>query len=112
MSGIEVDTANGLPPEEYKVWYNRVSYPIIHNVMNPPKDILQPANQEEEEFVLVDMDDIETQMENLQCEVNGEAAHDELRQDVVGESRWAAEDLVPSTQLAVEESKRCTTQKK
>ncbi|ERN12413.1 hypothetical protein AMTR_s00025p00129710 [Amborella trichopoda] len=48
---IEVDTANGLALEEYKAWYNRVSHLIIHNVANPPIDILQPRNQEEEEVV-------------------------------------------------------------
>ncbi|ERN18127.1 hypothetical protein AMTR_s00054p00045760 [Amborella trichopoda] len=48
---IEVDTANGLPFEEYKARCNRVSHPIIHNVSNPQKDILQPQDQEEEEVV-------------------------------------------------------------
>ncbi|ERN04696.1 hypothetical protein AMTR_s00076p00165800 [Amborella trichopoda] len=35
----------------YKAWYNRVSHPLIHNITNPPKDILQLVNQEEEEVV-------------------------------------------------------------
>ncbi|ERN19546.1 hypothetical protein AMTR_s00062p00072500 [Amborella trichopoda] len=43
------------PPDmvgkEYKTWYSRVSHPIIHNVANPPIDILQPRYQEEEEVV-------------------------------------------------------------
>ncbi|ERM98023.1 hypothetical protein AMTR_s00120p00057920 [Amborella trichopoda] len=49
MTDIEVDIANGLPSEEYKAWYSRVSHLIIHNIANPPIDILQPRNQEEEE---------------------------------------------------------------
>ncbi|ERM96247.1 hypothetical protein AMTR_s00001p00144390 [Amborella trichopoda] len=48
MPDIQIDTDNGLPSEEYKAWYNLVSDPLIHNVANPPKDILQPHNQEEE----------------------------------------------------------------
>ncbi|ERN20558.1 hypothetical protein AMTR_s00070p00025850 [Amborella trichopoda] len=40
-----------LPSEEYKAWHNRVSHPIIHNVANPPIDILQPRDQEVEEVV-------------------------------------------------------------
>ncbi|XP_020528650.1 uncharacterized protein LOC110008035 [Amborella trichopoda] len=51
IADIKVDTTNGLPSEEYKVCYSRVSHPIIHNVSNPPKDILQPQDQEEEEVV-------------------------------------------------------------
>ncbi|ERM99353.1 hypothetical protein AMTR_s00108p00133690 [Amborella trichopoda] len=45
------DTDNGLPSEEYKAWYNLVSQPPIHNIANPPKDILQPPIQEEEDVV-------------------------------------------------------------
>ncbi|ERN07002.1 hypothetical protein AMTR_s00141p00067680 [Amborella trichopoda] len=51
MSDIQQDTDNGLPSEEYKVWYNLASHPLIHNVTNPPKDILQPHIHEEEEVV-------------------------------------------------------------
>ncbi|ERN08284.1 hypothetical protein AMTR_s00156p00021000 [Amborella trichopoda] len=51
MTNIEVNTVNGLASQEYKAWYNRVSHPIIHNVANPPIDILQHHNQEEEEVV-------------------------------------------------------------
>ncbi|ERM96706.1 hypothetical protein AMTR_s00001p00272990 [Amborella trichopoda] len=53
MPDIEEDTVNGLPSEEYKACYNLVSHPIIHNVTNPPKDILQPHNQEEKDVVHV-----------------------------------------------------------
>ncbi|ERN10372.1 hypothetical protein AMTR_s00026p00110350 [Amborella trichopoda] len=52
MLDIQQDTDNGLPSEEYKAWYNLVSHLLIHNVANPPKDILQPYNHEEEEAVL------------------------------------------------------------
>ncbi|ERN09966.1 hypothetical protein AMTR_s00013p00206580 [Amborella trichopoda] len=38
--------------EVYEAWYNLGSHPIIHNVTNPPKDIFQPHNQEEEAVVL------------------------------------------------------------
>ncbi|ERN13996.1 hypothetical protein AMTR_s00021p00179400 [Amborella trichopoda] len=48
MPDIQVDTDNGLPLEEYKALYNLVPHPLIHNVANLPKDILQPHNQEEE----------------------------------------------------------------
>ncbi|ERN14529.1 hypothetical protein AMTR_s00038p00069390 [Amborella trichopoda] len=144
MANIEVDTANGLPSKGYKAWHNLVSHPIIHNVANPLKDILQPHNQEEDvvsavqstavmlvealtlrqkwnakvsnrvnnafetltKFVPVDMDNIEAMMENLQCEINGEGVPEERGHDVVSESSRAAEDLAPSTQLAVEEPKR------
>ncbi|ERM94123.1 hypothetical protein AMTR_s00010p00138560 [Amborella trichopoda] len=51
MSDIQQDTANRLPSEEYKAWYNLVSHPLIHNVANSPKDILQPHIHEEEEVV-------------------------------------------------------------
>ncbi|ERN14479.1 hypothetical protein AMTR_s00174p00039060 [Amborella trichopoda] len=51
MPVIKVDIANGLPSEEYKAWYSRVSHLIIHNVANPRKDILQLVNHEEEEVV-------------------------------------------------------------
>ncbi|ERN07607.1 hypothetical protein AMTR_s00157p00065740 [Amborella trichopoda] len=51
MHDIEEDTVNGLPSEEYKAWYNLVSHPIIHNVTNSPKDILQPHNQEKKDMV-------------------------------------------------------------
>ncbi|ERN10781.1 hypothetical protein AMTR_s00027p00219680 [Amborella trichopoda] len=133
MTDIESDTTNGLPSDEYKVWYNRVSHPIIHNVANPPIDILQPHNQEEEEvvpahepqyimrhrgyedqlFVPVDMEDIGARMEILQREVNDEVVQEEAGQDVVGESnRTAAEVLAPSTQPAVEEPRRHNMRKK
>ncbi|ERN11140.1 hypothetical protein AMTR_s00024p00180210 [Amborella trichopoda] len=52
MPDIQQDTNNGLPSEEYKAWYNLVSHPLIHNVANPPKDILQPHIYEEVEVVL------------------------------------------------------------
>ncbi|ERN00079.1 hypothetical protein AMTR_s00105p00140220 [Amborella trichopoda] len=42
---------NPLVVEEYKTWYNLVSHLLIHNVANPPKDILQPHIHEEEEVV-------------------------------------------------------------
>ncbi|ERN15238.1 hypothetical protein AMTR_s00056p00200810, partial [Amborella trichopoda] len=45
------ETDNVLPLEEYKAWYNLVSHPLVHNVANPPKDILQPHNQKEEDVV-------------------------------------------------------------
>ncbi|ERN15139.1 hypothetical protein AMTR_s00056p00121360, partial [Amborella trichopoda] len=53
MPEIIEDTDNGLPLEEYKVWYNLVSHPLIHNVTNSPKNILQPHIQEEEDAVHV-----------------------------------------------------------
>ncbi|ERN08895.1 hypothetical protein AMTR_s00015p00219940 [Amborella trichopoda] len=53
MPDIQQDTDNGLPLEEYKAWYILVSHPLIHNVANPPKNILQPHIHEEEEVVPV-----------------------------------------------------------
>ncbi|ERN11965.1 hypothetical protein AMTR_s00184p00039900 [Amborella trichopoda] len=53
MADIEVYTVNGLPSYEYKAWDNQVSHLIIYNVTNPPEDILQPQNQEEEEVSVV-----------------------------------------------------------
>ncbi|ERM96776.1 hypothetical protein AMTR_s05214p00004730 [Amborella trichopoda] len=52
MPDIEEDTNNGLPSEEYNAWYNLVFHPIMHNVANLPKDILQPHNKEKEDVVL------------------------------------------------------------
>ncbi|ERN02955.1 hypothetical protein AMTR_s00134p00031500 [Amborella trichopoda] len=51
MPEIVEDADNGLPLEEYKAWYNLVSHPLTCNVAKPPKDILQPHIQEEEEVV-------------------------------------------------------------
>ncbi|ERM95686.1 hypothetical protein AMTR_s00023p00214570 [Amborella trichopoda] len=48
---IQQDTDNGLPSKEYKALYNLVPHPLIHNVANPPKDILQPHIHEEEKVV-------------------------------------------------------------
>ncbi|ERN19235.1 hypothetical protein AMTR_s00061p00202050 [Amborella trichopoda] len=53
MPDIEEDIVNGLPSEEYKVWYNLVFHLIIYNVANSPKDILQPHNHEEGDVVPV-----------------------------------------------------------
>ncbi|ERM96992.1 hypothetical protein AMTR_s00074p00187130 [Amborella trichopoda] len=38
-------------PQRTKAWYNPMSHPLIHNIANPPKDILQPHIQEEEDVV-------------------------------------------------------------
>ncbi|ERM94436.1 hypothetical protein AMTR_s00010p00258360 [Amborella trichopoda] len=54
----------------------------------------------------------EARMENLQREYNDEGVPDKAGYDVVGESNRAAEDLAPSTQLAVEEPRRYNTRKK
>ncbi|ERN04981.1 hypothetical protein AMTR_s00080p00182800 [Amborella trichopoda] len=51
MPTIQQNTDNELPSEEYMVWYNLVFHPLIHNVTNSPKDILQPHIHEEEEMV-------------------------------------------------------------
>ncbi|ERN10479.1 hypothetical protein AMTR_s00161p00040380 [Amborella trichopoda] len=141
MPDIEEDTDNGLPSEEYKAWYNLVSHPIIHNVANPPKDILQPHNQEEEDVVsalepqyimrprgyenqLVSAVQTSTiilaealtlrqkRIENLQREYHDEGVLDEAGHDGVGESSRAVEDLAPSTQPAVEEPRRYNSRKK
>ncbi|ERM97262.1 hypothetical protein AMTR_s00119p00114820 [Amborella trichopoda] len=132
MPDIKEDTDNELSLKEYKAWYNLVSHTIIHNIANPPKDILQPHNQEEEYVVLthepqyimrprgyrdqlfvpVDMDDVEAMMENLQCEYNDEGVPDEAGDDDVDESSRAMKDLALSTQPAVEEPIRYNTRKK
>ncbi|ERN01959.1 hypothetical protein AMTR_s00045p00056700 [Amborella trichopoda] len=60
-------------------------------------------------FVLVDMGDVEARMEHLQCQYNDEVVPDEARDDGVGQSSRAVEDLAPSGQPAVEEPRRYNT---
>ncbi|ERN04134.1 hypothetical protein AMTR_s00077p00064360 [Amborella trichopoda] len=132
MIDIKVDTASGLPSEEYKAWYSRASHPIIHNVSavqastimltealtlrqkwypevcNRVNNVFKMLSK----FVPVDMEDIEARMELLQSAVNEEAVQEEGRQDVVGESSRAVDDLAPSTQPAVEERRSHNTRQK
>ncbi|ERN18648.1 hypothetical protein AMTR_s00065p00180630 [Amborella trichopoda] len=58
------------------------------------------------------MDDIEARMKNSQREYHDKGVLDEVGHDGVGESSRAVEDLVSSTQLAVEEHRRYNTRKK